>query len=50
MRVTTQMLNESARKAGLPLHDTSLLNYINKENGGNGLLDAISNKNGQRIW
>ena len=47
MRVTTQMLNESARKAGLPLHDTSLLNYINKENGGNGLLDAISNKNGQ---
>lgn len=47
MRVTTQMLNESARKAGLPLHDTSLLNYINKGNSGNGLLDAISNKNGQ---
>ena len=47
MRVTTQMLNESARKAGLPIHDTSLLNYINKGNGGNGLLDAISGKKDQ---
>lgn len=47
MRVTTQMLNESARKAGLPIHDTSLLNYINKGNGGNGLLDAISDKKDQ---
>lgn len=47
MRVTTQMLNESARKAGLPLHDTSLLNYINKGSGGNSLLDAISGKKDQ---
>lgn len=44
MRVTTQMLNESARKAGLPLHDKSLLNYINQGNNGNDLLNAISNK------
>ena len=29
MRITTQMLNESARKAGLPINNTSLLNYIN---------------------
>lgn len=47
MRVTTQMLNESARKAGLPLHNTSLLDYINKGNDGNSLLDAISQKNDQ---
>lgn len=47
MRVTTQMLNESSRKAGLPIHDTSLLNYINKGNSGNGLLDAVSGKNSQ---
>lgn len=47
MRVTTQMLNESARKAGLPIHDKSLLNYINKGDGGNGLLDAISKKDNQ---
>lgn len=44
MRVTTQMLNESARKAGLPIHDKSLLNYINQGSNGNDLLNAISNK------
>lgn len=44
MRVTTQMLNESARKAGLPIHDKSLLNYINQGNKGNDLLNALSNK------
>ncbi len=33
MRITTQMLNESAKKAGLPIHQSSLLNYINQ--GGN---------------
>lgn len=44
MRVTTQMLNESARKAGLPIHDKSLLNYINQGNKGNDLLNALSSK------
>lgn len=32
MRVTTQMLNDAARKAGVPLHTTSMLSYVqNKE-------------------
>ncbi|MCM1305441.1 MAG: hypothetical protein NC305_17810 [Lachnospiraceae bacterium] len=43
MRITTQMLNESARKAGLPINGTSLLNYING-NSKSTLLDAL-NKN-----
>lgn len=43
MRVTTQMLNESARKAGLPIHGASLLNYINGSSD-NTLLKAL-NKN-----
>jgi len=41
------MLNESARKAGLPIHDKSLLNYINQGNGGNSLLGAVSGNNAQ---
>jgi hypothetical protein len=38
------MLNESARKAGLPINNTSLLNFINKGSSttGNTLLDALS--------
>ncbi|MCM1102930.1 MAG: hypothetical protein NC409_02390 [Clostridium sp.] len=28
MRITTQMLNETARKAGVPLHTTSMLSYV----------------------
>lgn len=47
MRVTTQMLNESARKAGLPIHDKSLLNYIDQGNSGNSLLEAVSGNNSQ---
>lgn len=45
MRVTTQMLNETARRAGLPLHQTSLLDYVNNSVGGTGnaLLDALNN-------
>ena len=44
MRVTTQMLNESARKAGLPVNRTSLLNYINsdKNSNTNSLLQSLS--------
>ncbi len=44
MRITTQMLNESARKAGLPVNNTSLLNYINNKGEGNSLLDALNKK------
>ncbi|MCM1107393.1 MAG: hypothetical protein NC355_10670 [Blautia sp.] len=44
MRITTQMLNESARKAGLPINNTSLLNYINGSHSDT-LLNAL-NKSG----
>lgn len=44
MRITTQMLNESARKAGLPVNNTSLLNYINNDSGENSLLSALNHK------
>ena len=45
MRITTQMMNESARNAGLPIGGASLLNYINKnEKNSNSLLEAL-NKN-----
>ncbi len=44
MRITTQMLNESARKAGLPINNTSLLNYKKNDGTGNSLLDALNKK------
>ena len=44
MRITTQMLNESARKAGLPVNNTSLLNYVNRKGQGSTLLDALNQK------
>ena len=45
MRITTQMLNESARKAGLPINHTSLLNYIKSDGTQNALLDALNKSN-----
>ncbi len=45
MRITTQMLNETARKTGLPINNISLLNYIKKEETGNTLLDAVNKSN-----
>lgn len=47
MRVTTQMLNETARKAGLPINGSSLLNYINK-NDNNSLLNSLQNSMTQK--
>ena len=44
MRVTTQMLNESARKAGLPVNRTSLLNYVNGNSSRDTLLNALNKK------
>lgn len=44
MRITAQMLNESARKAGLPVNSVSLLNYINKGDSQNTLLSALNKK------
>lgn len=49
MRVTTQMLNESARKAGLPVNNTSLLNYVNGNgSNSNSLLQALKSKTSGR--
>lgn len=45
MRVTTQMLNRSAQKAGLPTNRTSLLNYINGNNSNVSLANALSRSN-----
>ena len=49
MRITTQMLNASMRKAGLPVSNVSLLSYINGSSGqGNSLVNALK-KNGINI-
>lgn len=47
MRITTQMLNETARKAGIPINNTSLLNHINNNGSSSNLLSAL-NKSGSR--
>lgn len=44
MRVTTQMVNESAKRAGLPLMQDSLLNHLNGSGDGGSLVDALSEK------
>ena len=44
MRITNQMLNESARKAGLDLNRPTLLDYMNK-NSNNTLYSALSKAN-----
>lgn len=44
MRITTQMLNASMRKAGLPINNVSLLNYVNGSSQGNSLLNALNKK------
>ncbi|MCM1118024.1 MAG: hypothetical protein NC543_01480 [bacterium] len=45
MRITTQMLNETARKTGVPINSTSLLNHIYNNGSGDSLLTAL-NKGG----
>lgn len=42
MRVTTQMLNNAAAKAGLPINRSSLLNYINGNSSNVSLKDPLS--------
>lgn len=49
MRITTQMLNESARKAGLPINRSSLLNYVNRDGSNNGLLGALNQKQSSAV-
>lgn len=44
MRITNQMINKIAVESGLPVHQTSLLDYINNDNTANtSLLDALNN-------
>lgn len=49
MRITTQMLNETAKRTGIPVNQSSLLDYIsddssNGNGSGNTLLDALNKK------
>ena len=37
------MLNETSRKAGLPVNSSSLLNYINNDKNSNSLLESLQN-------
>lgn len=41
MRVTTQMVNASAAKAGMQIRTKSLLDYVGTDNTGNSLLNAL---------
>ena len=45
MRITTQMINEGARKAGLQIHGRSLLDYIKTDSSDNSLLNALNSNN-----
>lgn len=45
MRVTTQMLNESAKRAGLPIMQDSLLNHLSGSGESGSLVEALSEKN-----
>lgn len=42
MRITTQMLNETARKTGIPINSGSLLNHLNSSASDNSLLKALN--------
>lgn len=44
IRVTSYMLDQASKKAGLPVNSSSLLNYINNDNKGNPLLESLQNK------
>lgn len=47
MRVTTQMLNQTAKRTGIPINQNNLLSYINNDSSSNGstLLDALNKNN-----
>lgn len=46
MRITSQMLNESARQSGLPINRTSLLDYLKKDGKSNPLLETLNMNKG----
>ncbi len=47
MRITTSMLNETAKKTGIPINQNNLLSYLNNDEGvsDNTLLDALNKNN-----
>lgn len=45
MRITTQMLDEASRKAGVPLHTTSMLSYVQDKGKTNSLFDGLNTEN-----
>lgn len=44
MRITTQMLNEQAKRSGLPINHSTLLDYINTDKKSNSLFDTLNSK------
>lgn len=42
MRITTQMLNETARKTGVPINSGTLLSHLNNSASDNSLLKALN--------
>lgn len=51
MRVTTQMLNETAKRTGIPINQSNLLSYINNsgQTDGNTLLDALKDAKEKKV-
>lgn len=49
MRITTQMLAETARKSGIPINQTTLLDVINSEDLGGDLLSGVK-KNSDSVY
>lgn len=51
MRITTHMLNETAKRTGIPINQTSILSYINDESssGGDTLLDALNKNKDKKV-
>lgn len=48
MRITTQMLNNTAKETGIPIQQTSLLNYING-NDSDSLLSTLQSKKSETV-
>ena len=49
MRITTQMLAETARKSGIPINQTTLLDVINSEDSSGNLLSGVK-KNSKDVY
>lgn len=51
MRVTTQMLNETSKRTGIPINQTSLLSYINNDGQSDSstLLDALQDAKEKKV-